>query len=170
MNGSRSAAIAAEIPRLRRYARALIGDAAAADDLVQDCLVRALANQADWRDGATPRRWLFRILHNLHIDEARRRQRRPSEVELEHAEGVPAEHDWHAPQAAFDIGEALSILPEEQRQALLLVTLEGFSYAETSQLLDVPVGTVMSRVSRGREKLRRILFAGDGGTRLTRVK
>lgn len=168
---TRAAAIAAELPRLRRYARALIGDMAAADDLVQDCLLRALAHQAGWRDGASPRKWLFRILHNLHIDEARRRQRRPREVEIEHAEGISASQDWREPQTAIEIGEALAGLPEDQRQALLLVTLEGFTYAETAQLLDIPVGTVMSRVSRGREKLRQALFAGDGGkSRLTRIK
>jgi len=165
---TRAAAIAAEIPRLRRYARALIGDVAAADDLVQDCLLRALDNQSQWRDGATPRKWLFRILHNLHIDEARRRQRRPAEVGIDHAD---AEAAPQTATAAFEIEDALADLPDEQRQALLLVTLEGFSYAETSQLLDIPVGTVMSRVSRGRDRLRRSLFAGDGGqTRLTRVK
>lgn len=168
---TRAAAIAAEIPRLRRYARALIGDAAAADDLVQDCLLRALDRQESWRDGASPRKWLFRILHNLHIDEARRRRRRPREVEIGHAEGLSASQDWREPQAAFEIGDALALLPGDQREALLLVTLEGFSYAETAQLLEVPVGTVMSRVSRAREKLRQILFAGDGGkSRLTRIK
>lgn len=168
---SRAAAIAAEIPRLRRYARALIGDAVAADDLVQDCLLRALANQAAWREGASPRKWLFRILHNLHIDEARRRSRRPAEVELDHAEALSQPGQWQPPQAAFEITAALAVLPEDQRQALLLVTLEGFSYAETAQLLEVPVGTVMSRVSRGREKLRQILFTDDGRkSRLTRIK
>lgn len=167
----KAAAIAAEIPRLRRYARALIGDTAAADDLVQDCLLRALANQSGWREGASPRKWLFRILHNLHIDEMRRRRRRPSMVDIGAAGSQSSSPDWHEPQAAFEIAEALGGLPEDQRQALLLVTLEGFSYAETSQLLDVPVGTVMSRVSRGREMLRQILFAGDGGrSRLKRVK
>lgn len=168
---TKAAAIAAEIPRLRRYARALIGDAAAADDLVQECLVRALANQSQWREEASPRKWLFAILHNVHIDEARRRTRRPAQVQLEAAETESQPADGQAGAAMFEIEDALAELPEEQRQALLLVALEGLSYAEVAEVLGVPIGTVMSRIARGRERLREALYGGSGDrTRLTRVK
>jgi RNA polymerase sigma-70 factor (ECF subfamily) len=118
---TKAAAIAAEIPRLRRYARALIGDAAAADDLVQECLVRALANQSQWREEVSPRKWLFAILHNVHIDEARRRTRRPAQVQLEAAETESQPADGQGGAAMFEIEDALAELPEEQRQALLNV-------------------------------------------------
>lgn len=168
---NKAAAIAAVIPRLRRYARALTGDAAQADDLVQDCLVRGLARQAQWREGDSPRKWLFTILHNLYVDDARARERRPLQVDLETIEPElrPAAGAEHA--SAFEIDQALAQLPDEQRQALLLVALEGLSYAETADVLCVPMGTVMSRISRAREGLRRLLYGEPSGkTRLKRVK
>ena len=168
---NKAAAIAAVIPRLRRYARALTGNAAQADDLVQDCLVRGLAKQAQWRAGASPRKWLFTILHNLHVDKTRARKRRPRQVDLETIEPElrPAAGAEHS--SAFEIGQALAQLPDEQRQALLLVALEGLSYAEAADVLGVPTGTVMSRISRAREGLRRLLYGVSGNkTRLKRVK
>lgn len=169
---NKAAAIAAVIPRLRRYARALTGNAAQADDLVQDCLVRGLANQAQWREGASPRKWLFTILHNLYIDETRARSRRLRQVDLE---TIEAERQPSAAGAdiysAVEIGQALAQLPGEQRQTLLLVALEGLSYAEAADVLDVPIGTVMSRISRAREELRRLIYGAPAGkTRLKRVK
>jgi RNA polymerase sigma-70 factor (ECF subfamily) len=167
---NKAAAIAAEIPRLRRYARALIGDASAADDLVQDCLVRALANQAQWREGASPRAWLFKILYHLHVDAHRRARRRPLHVEFDETSGSLSSAEG-GDDHALDIDDALAGLPDEQRQALLLVALEGLSYAETADVLEVPIGTVMSRISRARDRLRRIYYGNGGGkTRLKRVK
>lgn len=167
---NKAAAIAAEIPRLRRYARGLVGDAAAADDLVQDCLVRALANQAQWCEGASPRGWLFKILYHLHVDAHRRARRRPLHVDFDEAAKSLVSPEGGGDQA-LDIDDALARLPDEQRQVLLLVALEGLSYAETADVLDVPIGTVMSRISRARDRLRGIYY-GDGGgkTRLKRVK
>lgn len=168
---NKPAAIAAEIPRLRRYARALIGDVAEADDLVQECLTRALANQAQWRQGASPRKWLFAILHNLHIDEIRRRNRQPREVQIDHAVQAGDTRRSSDSLQAFEIGDALARLPDEQRQALLLVALEGLSYAATAEILDIPIGTVMSRIARGRERLRQSLYDDNGrSSRLKRVK
>lgn len=170
---TRRDAIAAEIPRLRRYARALTGDDGEADDLIQDTLERALARLAQWREGETPRKWLFSILHNLYVDSLRRKSRRPPHVGLDYL-GV----DQSAPAVdgttGRDLDRALQLLSGEQRQVVLLVGLEGLSYAETAEVLDIPVGTVMSRLARGRDRLR-ALMDYEGGDRsgrpsLRRVK
>lgn len=144
------------LPRLRRYARALTGDAAAADDLVQDTIERALVKQALWRAGTDLRAWLFTVMHNVFVNQVRSVAANRT-VALEEAAA-----DW--PQAADadrlevrDLDRALRGLPEEQRVVVLLVGLEDLSYEEAAQVLDVPIGTVMSRLSRGREKLRRLL-------------
>jgi RNA polymerase sigma-70 factor, ECF subfamily len=170
---SRREAVAAEIPRLRRYARALLGDDGEADDLIQDTLERALARLPQWREGDNPRKWLFSILHNLHVDGLRRKSRRPPHVGLESL-GI----DQSAPSAdgasGRDIDSALQLLSGEQRRVVLLVGLEGLSYAETAEVLQIPVGTVMSRLARGRERLRTLMDyqGGDNNSRpsLRRVK
>ena len=168
---NKAAAIAAEIPRLRRYARALLRDAMEADDLVQDCLVRALANKSRWREGASPRKWLFTILHNLHVDEARRQKRQPRQVDLYSAETDRHLSSGHDVSGLLDIDDAIARLPGEQSEALLLVALEGLSYAETADVLGVPIGTVMSRIARARERLRQALYGEHGNkTPLKRVK
>ena len=144
------------IPRLRRYARALTGDPAAADDLVQDALERALLKQDLWRRGSDMRAWLFTVMHNVFINQVRATA--PGRL-------VPLDDMVaHAPQMPDadrleirDLDAALQMLPEAQRMVVLLVGLEQMSYEETAQVLDVPVGTVMSRLSRGREQLRRLL-------------
>lgn len=155
----REAAILAEIPRLRRYARALLHDADAADDLVQDSLERALTRLDNWRVGDTPRRWLFTIMHHLFVDQFRRTKRRGENamLPLDNSEALsqPAVQFGHA--AGSDVLNALQRIGEERRAALLLVAVEGFSYAEAAELLNIPAGTVMSRVSRGREDLRAVL-------------
>ncbi|MEZ5908041.1 MAG: sigma-70 family RNA polymerase sigma factor [Hyphomicrobiaceae bacterium] len=155
-------AIAAEIPRLRRYARALTGDESEAEDLVQDCLERAISRIAQWRDDESPRKWLLAILHNLHVDGVRRRARRPLHVDLDKAEHVAAAPGSDS-GSGRDLEAALRSLPGEQLQVVLLVGLEGLSYAEAADVAGVPVGTVMSRLSRGRDRLRQLL--GDGGDR-----
>ncbi|HJU33259.1 MAG TPA: sigma-70 family RNA polymerase sigma factor [Hyphomicrobiaceae bacterium] len=158
---SRRDAVTAEIPKLRRYARALTGDHGEADDLIQDTLERALGRLAQWRDGDSPRKWLFSILHNLHVDSLRRKSRRPPHVGLE---SVGAEQSAPAADGASgrDLDRALQLLPGEQRQVLLLVGLEGLSYAETAEVLAIPVGTVMSRLARGRGRLRALMGYEDG--------
>ena len=151
--------IAEQIPRLRRYARALTGDRAAADDLVQDTLERALSRFHLWRRGSDMRAWLFTIMHNIFVNQARSRMRHPHE-----ALDGPAEDALHYREPDWsdlrDIGEALAKLPVEQRTVVLLVGLEQFTYEETARVLEVPIGTVMSRLSRARERMR-VLLGGD---------
>jgi RNA polymerase sigma-70 factor (ECF subfamily) len=163
-------AVVAEIPRLRRYAIALMRDRTSADDLVQDCVVRALDRLHLWRDGSNMRTWLFTIMHNLHANEIRRRSRMRDNRQIdeslpERAEAANQEHAVELRQLAA----ALAELPAAQNEILLLVGLEGLSYAETAEVLGVPVGTVMSRVSRAREALRR-MTDGDIVPNLRRVK
>lgn len=148
--------IAAEIPRLRRYARALVGNESEADDLVQDTLERALSRSHLWRPSDSPRRWLFTILHNLHIDGRRGLARRPTADELDETIADPAARPEDG-VTTCEVNAALQRLPLEQRQAVLLVGLEGLSYAEAATVLNVPIGTVMSRLARGRDKLRLLL-------------
>lgn len=148
------------IPRLRRYARALTGDPNAADDLVQDALERALLKQALWREGSDLRAWLFTVMHNIFINQVRSAAANRV-VSLEDAPG-DAIADMVQPQSTDpleirDLDAALQALPEEQRAVVLLVGLEQMSYDEAARVLDVPIGTVMSRLSRGRERLRRLL-------------
>ena len=149
--------IEAEIPRLRRYARALTRDVATADDLVQDCLTRALGKLHLWHEGTDLRAWLFTILHNQHVNHIRRAVREGAAVGLNDKEPLLS----RAPQQGKslelrDLERALAKLPEEQRSVILLVGLEGMRYEEVAAVLDVPVGTIRSRLSRGRETLRRL--------------
>ena len=150
--------IEAEIPRLRRYARALSRDMAAADDLVQDCLTRALAKLHLWQHGTDLRAWLFTILHNQYVNHVRRTVRERMAVGLNEREPRLA----RAPQQGGrlelrDLDRALAKLPDTQRSVVLLVGLEGMRYEEVAAVLDVPVGTIRSRLSRGREALRRLV-------------
>src|SRR5205823_4285109 len=147
-----------EIPRLRRYARALTRDAARADDLVQSCLVRAISKEHLWQAGTDLRAWLFTILHNQNVNEVRRLAREGLTVTVDDLAPVLA----MAPSAGAllqlrDLERAISLLPEEQRQVILLVGLEGMRYEEVAAVLDIPIGTVRSRLSRGRENLRRLM-------------
>lgn len=164
-------AIAAELPRLRRYARALQGDPGAADDLVQDCVERALSRLHLFRDGTNMRAWLFTILHNIHVNTVRRQSRAADSQSLD--QGGDATGATGASQgdglALRDLSAALAVLTEKQRQAVLLIGLEDMSYREAAEVLGVPIGTVMSRLSRGRERLRE-LTGGDGARVLRRVK
>lgn len=160
-----------QIPHLRRYASALLRDRDMADDLVQDCLTRAVDRLHLWTPGTNMRSWLFTILHNLHVNAARRRTRQPDSVGLEQShEGLratPPEQD--AGLAVRDIDQALEQLAEDQRQAVLLVGLEELSYSDAAEVLDVPIGTLMSRLYRGRQRLREILEQDETPT-LRRVK
>lgn len=150
------------IPALRRYARSLTGNTAEADDLVQESLSRALARRSKKGEEAGAirnlRAYLFTILHNAHVDRLGERRRwsysLPAEV-LENRLAQPAPQ--YSQLELSDLAEALQRLPEEQRQAVLLVGYEGMAYKDAAQVLDVPIGTVMSRLSRGREALRRMM-------------
>jgi len=154
------------LPRLRRYARALTGDVNRADDLVQDTLERALAKLDLWQPGSDLRAWLFTLMHNLFVNQIR--VRRPLETVMEDALDEPVSGGQMEALAARDIHAALARLPEEQREVLLLVGLEQFGYAEAAQVLGVPTGTVMSRLSRARERMRQML-AGEPAIKLKLV-
>jgi RNA polymerase sigma-70 factor, ECF subfamily len=148
----------AEIPRLRRYARALTRDAARADDLVQSCLVRAIAKEHLWQPGTDLRAWLFTILHNQNVNEVRRSVREGVAVAVEDVAPVLTIASNAGPRLQLrDLEYAIALLPEEQRQVILLVGLEGMRYEEVAAVLDIPIGTVRSRLSRGREMLRKLM-------------
>ena len=155
----RKAAILAEMPRLRRYARALLRDRDSADDLVQDCLERALSRLDNWRTGENPRRWLFTIMHHLFVDQARKTKRRAEVVmlTLDDSEAMSSPAEQADSVASREIIEALQAISPERRAALVIVGIEGFSYAEAATILGIPAGTLMSRVARGREELRGLL-------------
>jgi RNA polymerase sigma-70 factor, ECF subfamily len=149
--------IEAEIPRLRRYARALTRDLVTADDLVQDCLTRALGKLHLWQQGTDLRAWLFTILHNQYVNYVRRAVREGAAVGLSESEPqlMRAPHQGRRLELR-DLERAIAKLPEEQRAVILLVGLEGMRYEEVAAVLGVPVGTIRSRLSRGREALRRL--------------
>ena len=149
--------IEAEIPRLRRYARALTRDVVTADDLVQDCLTRALGKLHLWQDGTDLRAWLFTILHNQYVNHIRRAVREGSAVGLNESEPLLSRAPQQGKRLELrDLERAIAKLPDEQRIVILLVGLEGMRYEEVAAVLDVPVGTIRSRLSRGREALRRL--------------
>jgi len=164
-----NAALLVEIPRLRRYARALLGNRAAADDLVQDTLERAWARCALWRAGSDLRAWLFSIMHNLRVDQLRRPNLPSHSIDEDDFE-VPTRATQSDRLEVRDLESALRQLPDEQREVLLLVALEDLSYAEVAGMLGIPVGTVMSRLARGRERLRRLLEERPPGVNLRVVR
>lgn len=167
----RRQAIVEQIPHLRRYARALRRDAGTADDLVQDCLERALSRFHLFRTGTDLRRWLFTILHNLHVNQTRRAGRRLDDGTLDERVDLagPAGLGPDRGLPVRDLGRALERLPDEQREVVLLIGLEEMSYKEAADIVGVPVGTVMSRLARGRERLRQLMDSGDSPA-LRRVK
>ncbi|MEX8192334.1 RNA polymerase sigma factor [Comamonas guangdongensis] len=164
------------IPRLRRYARALAGDAALADDLVQDTLERACQKWALWRPPAAAsadqvqkalRSWLLTLMHNLYANQWQQSARHRT-VELD--ETMDPVHDPTAKLALqLDLERALAMLAPQAREVLLLIGMEQFSYGETAQMLGVPVGTVMSRLSRAREQLRRLMEGERAATTVLRA-
>ncbi len=159
------------LPRLRRYARALTGDRARADDLVQDTLERALIKFHLWRPGSDLRAWLFTIMHNLHVNNLRRQANFPAdELDEDHSRSVGDAARGDDVFEIRDLQAMLLRLPEEQRQVLLMVGLEQMTYEEAAGVLGVPIGTVMSRLSRGRERLRSLLASGAASFPLKVVK
>ncbi|HYE51989.1 MAG TPA: sigma-70 family RNA polymerase sigma factor [Azospirillaceae bacterium] len=154
------AQIEQEIPRLRRFARAMVRDSALADDLVQECLERALSRLHLWQPGTNLRAWLFTILRNLHINGIRRQQTFV-DIDGEAQAGIGGAHGAQVVRLELrDLRRALDKLPQEQREVVLLIGLEGISYAEAADILQVSIGTVKSRLSRGRRALRILM---DGG-------
>ncbi|MGH6944289.1 MAG: sigma-70 family RNA polymerase sigma factor [Geminicoccaceae bacterium] len=150
--------IEAEIPHLRRYARYLTRDVDRADDLVQECLVRAVAKRRSWQPGTNLRAWLFVILRNAYISELRQDRREPRASEVaEDDPGFSVAGRQEAQLALLDVQRAFERLSGEHRETLLLVAVEGLSYEEAAVIVEVPVGTVRSRLSRARAALREML-------------
>lgn len=150
--------IGEQMPRLRRYALALLRSEEEADDLVQECVLRALTKRHLWQEGTDLRAWLFTILHNQFVNSVRRRARQGMSVDVsdfdEETHQVPRQDKR---LELRDLDRALALLPEEQRAVILLVGLEGMAYETAAEVVGVPIGTVRSRLSRGREGLRRLM-------------
>jgi RNA polymerase sigma factor (sigma-70 family) len=157
------------IPALRRYAFALLRDRDRADDLVQDTLERALSRWLLRRADGDVRAWLFTILRNLQVSRWRRDRRHGTAVDLDDVTTPSVAARQEAALEVHDVLAALDHLPEEQKSLLLLVGVEDFSYDEAARILGMPIGTVMSRLSRARQKLRSIVETGKV-TLLRRVK
>lgn len=146
-----------EIPRLRRFARAMVRDAVLADDLVQECLERALSRLHLWQPGTNLRAWLFTILRNLHINGIRRRQT-VVDIDDEAQAAIGSAPGSQMDRLELrDLRRALQLLPTEQREVVLLIGLEGISYGEAAEILKISIGTVKSRLSRGRRALRLLM-------------
>ena len=148
--------LGALLPRLRRFAHALSRDAADADDLTQSTIERALRSKAQWQPGTRLDSWAYRIMRNLWIDTARARSRK-ARIEASPEEAASAGEDpREAMNAALDLKRmmaAMDRLPDEQREVVALILIEGFGYREVCEMLDLPMGTVSSRLVRGRTRL-----------------
>jgi len=157
------------VPRLRRYARALVGDRYAADDLVQDTLERAWNKFHLWRPGSDLRAWMFAIMHNVFVNQVRSRR---SEIErtMEELPEIAVRATQSDLLELADVERALRGLPDEQREVLLLIAVEEMTYDEASRSLAIPVGTVMSRLSRARERMRRLIAGAQQAVPLKVVK
>ena len=166
--------LVAALPRLRRYARVLTGDSCRSDDLVQDTLARAWEKRHLWRQGSDLRAWLFTIMHNVHVNQFALRQRDFANSSLDADDGPVA--GWEIPVRATqsdrvelaEVFAQIARLPVVQREVLMLAAVEELRYEEIARVQDVPIGTVMSRLSRAREKLKRM--AMDTPTPLKVVK
>jgi RNA polymerase sigma factor (sigma-70 family) len=148
------------LPRLRRFARSLVRDAADADDLVQAALERALKARAQWQEGSRLDSWMYRIMRNSWIDEGRARSRRAQTFVPEEAGADVADprHEEIEQRASLrDVGRAMEALPPEQREVIALVLVEGLAYKEAAEILGIPIGTLTSRLTRGRQALARRL-------------
>lgn len=165
----------AAIPRLRRYARVLTGDGSRADDLVQEALARAWEKRRLWQPGTDLRAWLFTIMHNVFVNQKASARREAAQVSLD-ADSELGRSAWQVPVPAtqfarvelVELLQRVGRLPAEQRETLLLAVVEEMKYEEIAAALSVPVGTVMSRLSRAREKLRRM--SEEPPSALKRVK
>jgi RNA polymerase sigma-70 factor, ECF subfamily len=154
--------LVAALPRLRRYARVLTGDVSRADDLVQDTLARAWEKRQLWRAGSDLRAWLFTIMHNVHVNQFSMRRREFAESSLDADDGPVA--GWQIPVRAtqsdrLELNEVLiqiGRLPVDQREVLILAAVEELRYEDIARIQGVPIGTVMSRLNRARDKLRRM--------------
>jgi RNA polymerase sigma-70 factor (ECF subfamily) len=165
--------LVAAIPRLRRYARVLTGDSMRADDLVQDTLARAWEKRRLWQAGSDLRAWLFTIMHNVRVNQLALARRDAANVSLDADPGNPA---WQVSLAGnqlervelAELVEQMGRLPAEQREVLLLAAVEELRYEEIASVLAIPIGTVMSRLSRARDKLRRLVAEPAASLRIVK--
>lgn len=158
------------IPVIRRYARALTNDIHRSDDLVQDCLERAWSRLHQFKQGSNMKAWLFTIMHNIYANQARRYNKTPQLVDIDTMADRPCSSSRQELNLELhDLNNALQQLPSEQKEVLLLVGLEGMRYQEVSDIIGIPLGTVMSRLYRAREKLRNIM-EGDAAINVQGVK
>ena len=156
---------------VRRYARVVGRDAMHAEDLAQECLVRALSRPRDWRDVRDARAYLLTILHNLHIDDVARRWRDGVTVPIDDTDpGLACAPEQFGRLLLRDLARSVQMLPAERRRLLLLIALDGMSYQEAARRLGLPIGTIMSRLSRTRDALRRLMddHGATGGERRPR--
>ncbi len=168
--GEVSGQLTQHIASLRRYAMALTGTPHEAEDLVQDCLTRALSRAHQYQAGTNLRAWLFTIMHNVQINKINLARNKASHAPVEDVEArlaLPAGQEKRV--ELREMARALRTLPEDQRRVLLMVGLEGMKYAEVAEVLQIPIGTVMSRLSRAREALRQKM-ATRGTAHLRRIK
>ncbi|ALH79335.1 RNA polymerase sigma factor [Sphingopyxis macrogoltabida] len=148
------------LPRLRRFARGLVREASDADDLCQGAIERALKSQGQWQQGTRLDSWMYRIIRNLWIDERRAAGRRGVHTPIDDAvTQVAGDGAAEVEVGALrgDVDGAMARLPDEQREVVMLVLVEGYAYREAAEILEVPVGTVTSRLARGRETLMHLL-------------
>jgi RNA polymerase sigma-70 factor, ECF subfamily len=158
-----------QIPRLRRYARALTRDSIRADDLVQDTLVRGIAKAHLWEEGSDIRAWLFTIMHNQYVNSIRRARREQATVDVDQvAATLVATSDPTVSRQLSELVRALGHLSKGQREVVLLVGLEGMSYDEAAKILHVPIGTIRSRLGRARQALRSLMGIDQEGPALDR--
>ena len=165
--------LVAAIPRLRRYARVLTGDANRADDLVQDTLARAWEKRRLWRTGSDLRAWLFTVMHNVHVNQLAVVRRDAANVSID---ADPGNEAWQLPVRAnqldrielMELVKQIGQLSVDQREVLLLAAVEELRYDEIASVLSVPIGTVMSRLSRARERLRRLIAEPASALRVVR--
>ncbi len=148
------------LPRLRRFARGLTRDATQADDLCQGAIERALIARDQWQDGTRLDSWMYRIMRNLWIDDRRAAARRGPHAVIDDEIVQIAGDGQQEMESAVGLGDvdaAMANLPDEQREVVLLVLVEGYAYREVAEILEVPIGTVTSRLARGRESLMQML-------------
>lgn len=163
--------IAREIPHLRRYAMTLVNDTGLADDLVQDCLERAIRKRHLWKRHGSVRAWLYRILCNLFRNQWKQSVRTGNQVPFDNLSSIPNEPPRQEDRiACHDISIAMGMLPRDQRTAIALTAVEGLSYDEAAHVLDIPIGTLRSRVARGRDRLRALYAHSAAPPRLRQVK
>lgn len=167
----KDAMVIAEIPHLRRYARALMRDPDKADDLVQNCLERALGRFHLWKSDRALRPWLFAIMHNLHIDMIRHQSIRRGEVSLDDVGELPSQAaNQEGLLAAKAVLEEIDRLPQDHKDVLILVGIDELTYSEAAKVLSIPTGTLMSRLHRARAKLRENLGMAGRKPAIRRVK